>query len=855
MSVLDDRSRTGKGILGITLLLLMLMVGVGALGANGQALHATSTEADRFGRTEIVLYWQPLEEAVGYNLYRKGFLEASYPSIPINGKEPIRMVQTCDELKKLVPVGSVAWEMLKGAFYSVLPKKEPGKSPGPFAPGAKTTAKELIERFPRVSPELILRAAADPCTVIERGLTEQEQALFDVLAMANLKLRLARGWGFIDKTVETGRRYTYQLRAVLPKGSEMVMGPEVDIEAGAVILPAPPTGISATPGDSKVLLLWDRSLAAYSYVVRRALSFPFGFYRVISDEAIMFDLTEDLDGDPITPLRPGFVDFQRWNEDGLPTTHEVEGVAIDGPENGTMYHYQVASCDILGRIGPWSTDETATPADSTPPKAPTDVSVDPTTDLASPGLVVSWHKVTEDINGHRELASTQTYRIYRADSLEALDDVEHLSSYLVGTTTADPTDPATMSLSWTDSDPGIIPTYGEKDYWYRIRCVDASPAANASSPSAAISGRVPDRIPPGSTFVVDGEGYADYIRVFWQPNPEPDLAGYQIYRGVCDFGAPYVPPRQPDLTQLEPGRFGCDFTLVGEILVGEARKRLEETGMIYFDDYSVPTGSPICYAYWIRAFDLARNLYPGKFANNCPDDDEYICQRLYEETPPPAPIISGLKAKSNAVVVEWISSPVQDLYGFHIYRSKDEFSPGEFVACVLLDGTVKSDRWTGKEPDCEDIPADPDPAATFGSFPDKGLDPHVEFWYRVSAVDWLGNESQDGDIARIPAISTFTYTADRPNVPTVLPPTTSTPEGCGLVVRWLPAYDPAIHTGFVVFCSSSPTGTYRQVSPILKANEFTDNSAIHGIDYWYKVQAIDTEGMFSAPSAPVEHSY
>jgi hypothetical protein len=294
---------------------------------------------------------------------------------------------------------------------------------------------------------------------------------------------------------------------------------------------------------------------------------------------------------------------------------------------------------------------------------------------------------------------------------------------------------------------------------------------------------------------------------------------------------------------------------VGEILAGEARRRLEETGTIYFDDYSVPAGSPVCYSYWVRAFDLARNLYPGKLANNCPEDGEYVCQRLYEETPPPAPIISGLKAKSNAVLVEWISSPVQDLYGFHIYRSTDEFSSGDFVACVLLDGTVRSERWKGTRPDCEDIPADPDPAVSFGTFLDKGIDPHQEFWYRVSGVDWLGNESEGGDISQIPAISTFTYTADRPAAPIVLAPTSSSDEGCGLLVCWQPAYDPNIHQGFVVFRGMSASGPYHQVSSIITANEFLDRSAIHGISYWYQVQAIDKEGMFSSPSDPVEYSY
>jgi len=858
MPMSGDRRLTIPKWPGIGILLLLcslLAVGAGIIGAEDQVLHATSTEVDRFGRIEVLLYWEPLEEAVGYNLYRKGVRERTYPSIPINGKTPIDMVDTCEELKKLVPVGSQAWEMLHDAFLSLLPKKEPGEAAAPLAFGAEAlgTATPFIERFPRVQTSLLFLATADPCTVIERGLTEPEQELFDVLASVNLALRLARGWAFIDNTVATGVRYIYRLRAVLPRGDEVILGHDIEIEAGTVVPPTPPSSISAIPGDSKVLLLWDRNPAAYSFAVQRATS-PVGPYLAIHEEPILFDLTADLSGAAITP-RPGFVDFQRWDQDGVPTTHDVAGSPVYGPGNGVTYYYQVASCDILGRAGAWSTATSATPVDRTPPKAPTQVAVNAKTDPMNPGLVLSWRKVTEDIDGHRELDTTQTYRIYRADSLEALDDVEHLSSHLVGSLAAAPTDPATMSLSWTDTDPTIIPAYGERDYWYRIQCVDASPAANTSDPSAAIAGRVPDTTPPGSTLVVDGEGYADRIRVFWQPNTEPDLAGYQIYRSICDFGVPYQPPTQPDLTQLHEALGECDFTLVGEVLVGEAERRLEETGAIYFDDGFVPEGSPVCYAYWVRAFDLARNLYPGRLGNGCPDEKEYICQRLYEETPPPAPIISGLNAKSNAVLIEWISSPVQDLYGFHIYRSKDEDSPGEFVACVLLDGTVKSERWAGTDPSCEEIPADPDPSTIFGSYLDKGLDPHVELWYRVSGVDWLGNESENGNIVEIPAISTFTYTADRPNTPIVLSPVPSSTEGCGLLVRWLPAFDPEIQAGFVVFRGTSVAGPYHQVSPILEANEFVDVSAIHGITYWYRVQAIDRNGVLSEPSAPVEHSY
>ena len=817
-----------------------------------QQLHATSSGIDRSGRTYIVLYWSPAQDVVGYNLYRKEEAARTYPSFPLNGKALISTVKTCEELKAIIPQGSTEWNILKGAFFSLLPRETSSeREVGPLAKEGVVDLRTL-ELFPRLRSDLIA-VAADPCTVLQRGLTEEEGEIFDLLATVNLKLRLARGLAFIDDKVVTDTRYVYQLRGVLRAGGEVILGPEVGVWAGHFILPDPPEDLTAIAGDHKVLSLWERNPEAYSYTVRRA-THAFGPYQVINAQPVVFDITQDLEGETIVP-RPGFVDFQNWDEDGFPVPHDVGVVSISGPEDGTTYYYQVASCDILDRTGSWSAYQSATPIDMTPPKAPTQLAVDPLIDPVSPGLALSWRKVTQDIEGHKELDTTQTYMIYRADTLEALDDIVGLPTYFVHSLTANPTDPAVMTISWSDTDPAIIPAYGEKDYWYRVRCVDASPQANMSAPSAAISGRVPDTTPPGTTHVTGGEGYADHITVMWAPNAEPDLGGYQIYRSICDFGVPYRPPLRPDLTQYEPTQSMCDFVLVGEVLVREARKRLEETGRIYYEDYSVPEGSPICYAYWVRAFDMARNLYPGKFGNACPDVGEYVCQRLYEETPPPAPIISGLKAKNNSVFVEWVSSPVQDLRAFHVYRSEKENDTPIFVACIFLDGTVSPIPWAGMHPSCDDIPADPDPTAVFGSFMDKGLEPNQVYWYRVAAVDWLGNESERGDIEAIPAISTFTYSKDLPGTPTVLPPTTAAPSGCGLVVRWTPFFDPAELLGFIVFRSTSLGGAYRQVSPVVEGNEFVDQSAIRGITYWYRVQSMDLTGKLSEPSAAVEYSY
>lgn len=839
----------------------------------GDVLYATSSGIDRTGKTFIVLYWNPVEGVKGYNLYRMKKGERKFPKKPINGKKLISSVKTCDELKAIIGEGTREWEMLGNAFSAIAQEKkslsETGKTvnkkyyggrplkesePGKEQIYDKEKLKKIktqtidmesktltqLSRIGKMRPDLYL-TSVNPCKALERGLTAEEEMAFNMMASVNLKIRLARGLGFIDYDVKADEKYIYELRAVKTKDEEILIATSVEVWAGHFVLPSPPMGFTLEAGDNKVLATWERNPSAFSYRVRRSTS-PYGPYQLIHEEPILYDISTDLDGNPIDPPKPGFVDFQRWTEDGYPDTHQVDGVDVSGPENYVTYYYQVASCDILDRTGSWSSYQSATPTDQTPPKTPGDFKIE----SSSTGLTLSWQKVTRDINSHVELDTSHTYKIYRSDDINKIEDIGSLASYLAHTLTANPTDTTTMTITWKDTHPDLFPPYGEKDFWYRIQVEDAH--GNISSPSAVISGRVPDTTPPGSTHVTGADGFADHITVMWDPNPEPDLAGYQIYRSTCDMGVFYQPRSQKPEQEL------CNFVLLGEILLKEADKRLGETGNIYFEDSSLPEGSPICYSYWVRAFDMARNVYDGNIG--CPaSPSEYTCQRLYEETPPPAPIISALKAKNNSVLIEWISSPVQDLRAFHVYRSKKETDVPTFVACVFTDGSVSSSKWTGIKPDCADIPGVPDPTTIRISFTDSGLKPNEVYWYRVSALDWLGNESEKEDISHIPAISTFTYSKDLPETPIVLPPSGPPPEGCGLVVKWQPIFNPTALEGFVVFRSSSETGPFRQVSGVVKGNEFIDSSAIKGRNYWYCVQSIDKQGKHSKPSAPVLYTY
>lgn len=799
-----------------------------------------ATSADIRRKSIVILYWTPVKKAIGYNLYRQAVDPAGRSWALINTQGPIRPVQTCAELQAIIPTDSPEWEMIRSALGAIMKKKEIQEAKrerrlGRSGPTFSAIPAPLGHEPVQIDRRLLEQERTDPCKALERGLTDEELSLLQYMAKNNLKIALAMGLAFIDDAVVNGTRYIYRLCPVLGNGIEAKTAATVSIVAGSVPLPDPPSGITATAGDSRVLLSWNRNLLAFGYTVERSGSFNGPFERIHAG-LISFDIDADLDGKPFCPPLPGFLDFQRWDDKGLPASHNVQGKDISGPANDTIYYYRVASCDILGRQGVWSPIYgPVKPQDKTPPSTPDELTIG--FSEYPRGLTLTWRKVTLDILGHQELDPLQTYVIYRAESSESLNDLNGLGVYQVQSLSVDPRDKSTITLSWTDTDPDIFPPYGEMDFFYRLQCIDM--ANNRSMPSAIVSGRIPDTEPPGPTTVTGAEGHPDNITVFWRPNDEPDLAGYQIYRSICDRGKYYEPNKEKR----------CDFGFVGDVLRETAEELYKTNGRIFFEDKSVPKDSPLCYAYWVRAFDKSGNLYRG--SHQCPaSHSEYACGRLTEGVAPPVPVITCLKASHLAIEISWAASPIQDLKAFHIYRSEDEKDAGELVGCVLRDGTLWPGRWIGVKPGCSDIPAEPDPHAVMGSFSDRNLEPNRVYWYRVSALDWLGNESEGKDLARIPAVSTFTYSRDLPPTPVIRLPATSG-VGCGLTIRWDPPRDGNSIDGFFVYRSLSKTGAFLQVSPVVRGNEFTDMSAPKQGEIWYKVQSMDPNGRLSEPSLPV----
>jgi hypothetical protein len=784
-------------------------------------LQATSAGVAHDGTTYVVLRWEAADEVVGYNLYRR--LDGAPPrgTRPINGRTPIGPPTSGRRLRQLVPDGSTEWHALARGF-------DAAAGPG--------------------SLEL-----ANPATHFERGLTAKEQQLVQAAAPANLAMGHAAGLAYTDRRVKAEEHYLYELRGLLKDGAEVRLAGNVPVWAGHFTLPDPPSGVATQAGDRRALVLWNRNPYAATFIVQRSTS-PGGPFARVNPKPVAYDLEAGIDGQPLPAPQPGFLDVGAWDANGLPTSHQVEGAAVFGPDNGVTYWYQVASRDTLDRAGPWSAAVAAMPVRSLPPMAPDDMQVSATT--SADGLVVTWRKVTRNVENNQLPDVTQTNYVYRAETREALEDLTALPGHLVAIVPGNPQDVTTPRLTWTDTDPALLAPYGTKPFFYRVRVAD--PFGNLSAPSAVIMGAVPDITPPGHTTLTGAKGMVDHIHLEWKPNPEPDLAGYQIYRGVCDRGFLFIPgiihelDKEGRVTTTGESRYRCDMTLVGDVPLGEANTMWAADGSIWFDDFSVPEGSPLCYGYWVRAYDQAGNLYAGN--NGCPRPGEYLCARLHEKTPPPVPVMTGLRARNNGVLVEWMSSPVQDLHAFHVYRSDTELDPSHFLACIFTDGTISATPWKGLVPSCGDVPAALDPLAARGSYLDPTTQPHHIYWYRVSALDWLGNESDGSAIDDIPASSTFAYTSDLPPTPSVQPPTVPIGVGCGLDVAWGPTFDPASTQGFVVFRAAAG-GTYRQVSGIVAGNSFTDVTARRGIDYLYCIQSIDHVGLLSQPSLPVLHRY
>jgi fibronectin type 3 domain-containing protein len=757
--------------------------------------------------TRVELAWSPPPpEATGFNLYRSR-QAGQYPGSPVNATL-LQPPDDCAALQQHVPQGSDDWQALEQAL-----------APSPQQP-------------------------FDPCRVGELSRPEDSTRHTRLHLLASADLDIARGIGraYSDTQVQQGTTYYYQLRAVNAQGTEIdTLATDVTATAGQPASVSAPTGLTGQGGESRVFLAWNPVSRVQGYHVYRAPQ-QSGPYRRVNQTRVTSQATQDLTGQSFSTPRPAFLDYQRFTQAGDTTTHTVNGQQVGGPLNGTQYFYKVAAANLLGTVvSPRSNTVAATPVDSTAPATPQSVSVSPNN--ATKELEIQWTAVSQDVDGEVEIQGVKEYRIvrYRTPNDRA-----------GGTPIATVPHPANRTLVDTvDADPTLRSQYGEKTFHYRIRAVDA--AGNESALSAAGSGYLEDVSPPSPPTGVIPEGADSSITIEWDPVSAPDRDGYVVYRSRCHYGN-WVPCDQKgmDLRSEIRGADACSgpFREIGRVSQDEAAEMVDRGNKPSFKDTTMAADSPLCYAYLVKAKDSSQNE-SGAWPPTHTERQNIHCEQIQETVPPEPAVITGLKARANGIRLEWIGPPVQDVAAYHVYRSQKEDGTYQFVGGQTVATTsagvkrLSNPYQPPSTPPCQRIPVESWEHMSTGHFVDSTATPNTEYWYRVVGIDQRGNQVDPDEAA--PA-STFTFSTETPDQPTLQ--SVQDASGCTIKMRWTPTFDSTVHNGFAVFRSRAQGGAYRQVSPVVQGNAFTDDGAACNVAYWYKIVALSPDGHYSPLSVP-----
>jgi hypothetical protein len=772
----------------------------------------------------VLLLWSAdttSNAAVRYNLYRKPAASATYPSTPLNAT-PIAPITDSTQFMNIVPRGSDDWN----AVAYALADSVGGAHPIQLLPNVYT-----IVFYPM-------------------GTAKWQR----VQMLASVKPAIARtiGQAYLDTAVVSGTAYTYKLIRVDGGGTELppLGANEATITAG---VPAPiplPVNVHLVIGDAKIQILWNKPSRFFSaFTVVRSTS-TMGPFQRINDVEFSADLSLDLDSVAISPVANGFTDYERWDLPGnpLPRTAPENPTAFTGPANGTKYWYRVQLKDLLGNAGPLSASIAGIPVDRTPPATPGDIVVDAIE--ASSAFRIRWTKVRHDVEGHRD--SVASYTVYRY----AQPQNPGVGAVAVPPAIVAPLLGDSLVFTAFDSSAGLRSACIDSTLYYRVEARD--PAGNISRRSIAVGAALKDTTRPAIVTGTTAEGFDDFIRVKWNLNTDCGVDQYLIYRALCDRGHWYpCKEKSPNIAGVPTaaaasgrGRdCGGPFALVGVVPHSYAVSLGNPT---YFEDHSIPPGSPLCYAYLVKAQDHSQNI-SGTLPIPQSPPEIIVCEHLRDRTPPEPAIVAGLMARDSAIQVEYIGPPVQDIAAYHVFRSDSgQFGMYKWVGgmtVVLPPGTGTRLTAPYAAPalvGCDSIPLASNPYMSAGSWTDSTADRKHIYWYKVLGVDRSGNQSRPDSAL---AISTFTFASNReapPKIMAVLPGENP----CALTLLWTPGYDSTKVKGFFVFRSTTPDGEYFQLEGLQKSGKFVDRSVARNTAYYYRVVALRRDGLLTNLSEP-----
>jgi uncharacterized protein len=272
---------------------------------------------------------------------------------------------------------------------------------------------------------------------------------------------------FVDRNVPPGK-YFYVLEGIDFFGDASQRSAEMMVTVKDNVPPAAPEGLSGNAEGQKLNLSWKKR-------VREPDLAGYNIYRTNRND----------------------MDYARLNTSMLPFDSAHFQDSVPGP--GTFL-YRVSSIDLEGNES-WSNPYFLEAFDKYPPAKPLGVKA-----RADSGrTVLTWQPGAEkDLKG---------YIVFRSITGSDLSKFVRITPSPVS------------SCTFTDA----IGENTRNKFFYRIAALDES--LNKSPFSETVSVQQPDREPPSSPFVKSVSATdKEHIAIIWFANPEPDLAGYHVYR-------------------------------------------------------------------------------------------------------------------------------------------------------------------------------------------------------------------------------------------------------------------------------------------------------------------------------------
>lgn len=424
--------------------------------------------------------------------------------------------------------------------------------------------------------------AATPTGVLKRK-REQENRFGMALFVCDLSqpVAIAAGLMWFDKTATPGTRYAYRIRlAQQPAGITVEDGTVVVDVTGEIPLKAP-ADVEARFSDQSVTLKWPVLLHKGIYSA---------YYVERSTDGKNFTSISDL---PYTNLS------QQANPEYM---FLIDSLA----DNEQTFHYRVRGITPFAETGPPS----AVISGKGRRALEAIVSIDSAQVLGGKQLFIHWHLPPEYEK------SIKGFMINRSEKPDG--PYQDITPQLL----------PVSQRTYTDNSP-------RNQNYYRIKYIakekkDGQDDVYYSFPYLAqLADETPPTAPVGLTGKVDSTGL---VTLNWQPNKDPDIYGYRVYRANSlkeEFRE--ITPQ----TLLQP-------TLTDTISVNTLTRK------VYY-----------------RVVALDRSYNPSAYS-------EPLTLIRPDRIAPVAPVFKTAQLKGDTVRLHWINSSSDDVARYRLYRKENE---------------------------------------------------------------------------------------------------------------------------------------------------------------------------------------